>query len=283
MKERFVHRNCVSLCTERVGNPSHPALLLLMGANASMVWWDQQFCERLASQGFFVIRYDHRDVGKSTSYPPGEPPYSVLDMVEDALTILAAYQIEKAHLVGMSLGGMLAQLVAIQYPHRVLSLTLIASSVWDDLPELPGIDPRILDYHARAANLNWQDQQQAITYMVEGWRLLNGPKYPFDQARAIKLAQAEVKRANNLLSMFNHALLKGGEHLSGRSSQIKVPTLVIHGTEDSVLPYAHAEALLKTIPHAKLIPLEGRGHELHFQDWDLIIGAIIQHIQAVHG
>jgi pimeloyl-ACP methyl ester carboxylesterase len=279
--KKFVHTKDVSLCTESVGNPAHPAVLLLMGANASMVWWDREFCERLANQGFFVIRYDHRDVGESTTYPPGEPPYSVLDMVDDALSIVDAYSIEKAHLIGMSLGGMLAQLVAIQHPGRVLSLTLIASSVWDHLPDLPIIDQRILDYHAQASSLDWQDKQQVVAYLVEGWRLLNGSKHSFDQVRASQLAQTEIQRACNLLSMYNHALLKGGEQLYGRAKEIALPTLIIHGTEDIVLPYPHALALLEAIPHAQLLPLAGRGHELHYQDWNLIIEAITQQTNAV--
>ena len=105
----------------------------------------------------------------------------------------------------------------------------------------------------------------------------NGSKHPFDESGAIRLAETEVKRAKNLLSMFNHAYLKGGEALSGRSVEITTPTLIIHGTEDIVLPYVHAEVMHRTIPGSRLITIEGGGHEIHRQDWEMIISAISEH------
>jgi pimeloyl-ACP methyl ester carboxylesterase len=177
----------------------------------------------------------------------------------------------------MSLGGMIAQLVALRNPERVLTITMISSSVWDNRPDLPQIDQKILDYHASAATLNWADEQSVIKYLAEGWRLLNGSKSPFDKERAYKLAETEVKRARNLLSMFNHALLKGGEQLYGKEKEIKVPALIIHGTEDPVLPVQHGEALAQSIPGAKQILLEGIGHEIPYHEWDTIISAIAEH------
>ncbi len=277
-KEKIIKKEQVELFTENIGNPQNPPMLLIMGASASMTWWDKDFCELLAGKGFFVIRYDNRDVGRSTCYPPGEPPYSVIDMAEDVLTVLDAYNLPKAHLAGMSLGGMLAQLIAIRHPERVLTITAIASSVWDDLPELPQIDRRILDYHASAATLNWENRDEVLRYMVGGWRLLNGSRHPFDEKKAVLLAKTEFDRANNLLSMFNHSFLKGGEDLYGESKKITAPTLIIHGTEDIVLPFAHAEALLHTIPGSTLITLDGGGHEVHYLDWNTIINAIVKHI-----
>jgi pimeloyl-ACP methyl ester carboxylesterase len=281
MTEKIVQSGDAEIFTESFGNAANPAILLIMGATASILWWDEEFCMQLAAKGFFVIRYDNRDVGLSTTYTPGEPPpYDVLDMKDDALAILKAYGIEKAHFVGLSLGGMIAQIIAILHPEKVLSLTIISSSVWDDIPELPGVDARIYEFHASAANLDWNNRDNVIKYMVEGGKIINGSKYAFDEKRAAELAGMEISRARNLLSMFNHSMLKGGEHLYGRSKSIIAPTLIIHGTEDIVLPFAHAEALHKTIQNSQLLKLEGRGHEVHAQDWDLIVNAIAKHASA---
>lgn len=279
-QERFIKSEGVDICTENFGNPTNPPVLLIMGATASMVWWDTEFCERLVDQGYFVIRYDNRDVGKSTTYPPGEPPYSVMDMAQDVLAVMDAYQLEKAHLVGMSLGGMLTQLVAVQYPERISTITLISSSVWDDKPELPGIDPAVLDYHASTGNLNWEDQEKVIDYLVGGWRILNGSRHQFDEKRTYQQAREELQRAVSLLSMFNHSYLKGGEELYGRSNEIKAPALIIHGTEDKVLPFEHALELQKIIPNATLLEIKGAGHEIHYEDWGLIIEAIAKHMNV---
>lgn len=277
-QERFIKSGSVDICTENFGNPANPPILLIMGATASMVWWDAEFCERLAEKCFYVIRYDNRDVGKSTTYPSGEPPYSVMDMAEDVLAVMDVYHLKKAHLAGMSLGGMLAQLVAIQHPERVHTITMISSSVWDDKPELPAMDNAVLEYHAIAANLDWTNEAEVIQYLAGGWRILNGSRHPFDEERTLQLAQAELQRAHNLLSMFNHSYLKGGEELYGRSNEIKAPALIIHGTEDKVLPYEHALEMKKTIPHSTLFEIKGAGHEIHPLDWDLIIEAMTEHV-----
>lgn len=276
-KEIIIKTDSVEICAESFGNPKDPAILLIMGATASMVWWDEEFCQRLADSGRFVIRFDNRDVGRSTAYAPGQPVYDVLDMADDALRVLDYYNIKQANLAGMSLGGMIAQLVALRNPERALTITLISSSVWDDRPDLPPIDKKILDYHSSGATVNWSDKHSVIEYMVNGWQLLKGSKHPFDKNRAYKLAENEANRARNLLSMFNHSLLKGGESFYGKEKEITVPTLVIHGTEDPVLPFKHAEALIKSIPGAKLLTLEGIGHEIPLPEWDKIISAIVTH------
>lgn len=276
-KEIMIKTDNIEICAESFGNPSHPAVLLIMGAMASMIWWDEEFCRRLADRGRFVIRYDNRDVGRSASYEPGKPEYSVEDMNDDAIRLLNYFNIDKANFAGMSLGGMIAQLAALRYPNRVSTITMISSSVWDNRSDLPQIDQKILDYHASGGSVNWSDEQSVIKYMAEGWRLLNGSRHPFDKKRAYKLAENEVKRARNLLSMFNHALLKGGESLYGKEKEIKIPSLIIHGTEDPVLPVQHGEALAKSIPGAKLVLLQGVGHEIPYQEWDTIIDAIMAH------
>ncbi|MFC5269271.1 alpha/beta fold hydrolase [Adhaeribacter terreus] len=272
MPEQIIETNGVEICTETFGNADAPCILLMMGATASMIWWDTEFCEKLAAQNRFVIRYDNRDVGRSSVFE--ELNYDVTDMAKDAFGVLDFYKQEKAHLVGMSLGGMIAQIMALQQPQRVLSLTLISSSVWANRPELPQIEPKFLQYHSRAATLDWLDKAEVQEYMVGGWKLVNGSKRKFDVVRASQLASEEIDRANSLISMFNHAMLGGGEAYYDRTSEIKAPALIIHGTDDPILPYPHALALKDAFPEAKLITLEGAGHELHRDDWPLIIEEI---------
>lgn len=271
MAEEIRNISGVELCVESFGSPDAPCILLIMGAMASMVWWDTEFCLRLANQGRFVIRYDNRDVGRSTWYPPGEKHYSFNDLVDDSVAVLDTFGIAKAHFAGMSLGGMIAQAAALRYPERVLSITAIASGIFDDRPDLPAIDEKILAYHARAADVDWENAQQVRTYLVGGWELLTGTRHPFDEDRARALADEEMGRARSLPSMFNHAQLTGGEELYGRVPELRLPALVIHGTEDPVLPLPHGKAIADAIPGAKLVILDGAGHEIHKNDWDLVI------------
>ena len=277
MPERIINIDEIEICAESFGAPADPAVLLMMGATASMAWWDAEFCRKLAARGRFVIRYDNRDVGRSTFYEPGTINYSVEDLTADAVGVLDAYGVEKAHLVGMSLGGMLAQLAAVLYPKKVLTLTMIASSVFGaDNPELPPMDERILEFHGRAGEIDWTDQKAVADYLVGGWRLLSGAGRKFDEDEAYRLAETEIKRANNLLSMFNHAQLGGGEQYTEKIKEIKIPALVIHGTSDRALPFEHGQAIVSEIPGARLLTLEGAGHEIHRDDWDAIIDAVIE-------
>jgi len=279
MGEEVRNINGVEICTESFGSPDGPCILLVMGAMASMVWWDTEFCNRLAKQGRFVIRFDNRDVGRSTCYPPGEIHYSLPDLVDDAVAVLDSYGVEKAHIVGMSLGGMIAQVAALKYPNRVLSITAIGSGIFEDRPDLPPIDEEIMAYHARAAELDWGNEESIKQYLVGGWELLNGSRHPFDEEQAKALAGEEIRRANSLISMFNHARITGGEEYYGKVNNLRVPTLVIHGTEDPVLPYPHAKAISDAIPGARLVTLEGAGHEIHKNDWDLVISQISAHTE----
>lgn len=279
MEEKFVTSQDVTICTESIGSQSDPAVLLIMGATASMLWWDEAFCKRLADQGLFVIRYDHRDVGKSTTYPPGNPPYSLDDMVEDAVGILDAYDLPYVHFAGMSLGGLLTQIAALKYPDRIKTMTLIATGPFGPTdPDIPAMDERIISFQARASETDWSDEDAVAQYLVGGAQLLSGSKRPYDLIRGEKWARAEFRRANHFISMFNHAALQGGEKYYGRVKEIRQPALIIHGTEDKIWHYQHAHTLLKTLNDAQLVTLEGAGHEVHQQDWETIIHAIAAHV-----
>ena len=275
MLSQHLESEGISLFTESFGDPSHPAILLVMGAMSSGVWWPEEFCRRLAARGRYVIRYDHRDTGRSTSYAPGAAPYSVEELADDAIRVLNGYEVDRAHFVGMSLGGLLSQLVALKHPDRVHTLTLIASErLASDDPEMPGMDPSILAYHTEAGDLDWSDREAVIDYQVGAWRLLSGSAHAFDEATIREMAEADFDRTPSLLTTFNHATLSGIGPWVDRLEEITVSVLIIHGTEDPVLPYAHGLALARDLPGAELMTLEGTGHELHPADWPVIIEAI---------
>jgi len=271
-----------TLFTESFGDSNTKPVLLIMGAMASGVWWPRSFCEQLASRGRFVIRYDHRDTGSSISYGPGGATYSTEKLADDALSVLNAYNLESAHLVGMSLGGYLAQLLALKVPQRVKTITLIASECLAPKDAAtPPMDPRVLKYHARAATLDWANAETVLEYQVGAWRLLTGSAHPFDEQFIRELAAEDSKRTPNPLTPFNHATLKEPTAWVGRLNEIQAPALIIHGTEDLVVPYTRGLALHSGLQNSRLIALRGSGHELHPLDWPVILDAIFEHTTEI--
>jgi pimeloyl-ACP methyl ester carboxylesterase len=278
MGERIVQAGGVELATEAFGEPENAPVLLVMGAMASMLWWPETFCHRLAGQARFVIRYDNRDTGRSTTWEPGHPGYRFDDMADDTVRIMDAYGLPAAHLVGMSMGGMIAQLAALKHRSRVLTLTVISASPFgEDSSGLPG-PARAYDEHAAGfGDVDWSDRAQAIGFLVEESRALAGTAYPFDEAAARSLAEHDHDRADRFASAANHLILEGGDSSSARLGELEVPLLVIHGTADPLFPIAHGIALSRAVPDATLVRLEGGGHELHEAHWDRIIAAIVSH------
>jgi pimeloyl-ACP methyl ester carboxylesterase len=276
MTERMVRADGVELASEAFGDPADPPLLLIMGVMASMLWWPDEFCERLASLQRRVVRYDNRDTGRSTTYEPGSPGYTLEELADDATRVLDAYRLPTAHLVGMSLGGQIAQLVSLKYPARVRTLTLISSSpLGRDNRKLPGPTPSYLKHSAKFAKVDFADKAQATSFLLEDSRMLSGSAHPFDAARAARLIERDYERAKNFASATNHTLIKAGAR--GKLEQIEVPLLVIHGTKDPIFPLEHGIASSKAVAGASLVKLEGSGHELNEADWDEIIAVIISH------
>ncbi|EHS57478.1 alpha/beta fold hydrolase [Paenibacillus sp. Aloe-11] len=275
MSEQLIKIDGIEICTDSFGKRDNPAILLIMGAQSSLVWWEEEFCQRLADTGRFVIRYDNRDVGRSTTCGPDQPDYTFEDMADDAVRVLDAYKIEQAHIVGMSMGGMLAQMIALRHPERVLTVTLVSTSNF--APDLPPMEERIMDYFSNVGAIDWTNEQSVVEFVIGRSRILVGSKHPFDENKILKLAKEDLKRSINMASMNNHGLLSGGESYLARTGEINVPALVIHGTEDPIIPYEHGKNLANEIPGALLLTLDGTGHELHYDDWDLIIGSISNH------
>lgn len=286
MRELDVRAAGATLFSESSGEPGAPPILLIMGAMASGVWWPRAFCAALARRGRFVIRYDHRDTGRSTSYKLGEPGYTVETLADDALAVLDAYGIHAAHLAGMSLGGYLSQLLALKAPARVKTLTLIASPVLAPAdPSTGGMDPEVLAYHAQGLNIDWNDASAVLKYQLGAWRLVSGRGRFFDEDLIRTLAEEDAKRTPNPLTPFNHARLTEAAGWVNRLDEIEAPALIIHGTDDRVVPYAHGLALHAALHGSRLLTLEGAGHELHPDDWPVMLDAMIEHTrpQQSHG
>ena len=278
MQARNTESAGINLYSESFGNPDNPTTLLIMGATASGAWWPDEFCVALANHGRFVIRYDHRDTGGSTGYAPGTASYTVEDLADDAMRILDGYDIKAAHIVGMSLGGYIAQLLALKYSHRVLTITTISSERLAAADStMPGISPEVLEYHSRAATLDWNDRDAVTEYWVGAWALLSGSAHEFEPDLIRTMVAADLARTSNPLTAFNHAGLGDAIGWIGRLQEIKQPALVIHGTEDIVLPYVHAEALCEALPNARLVKLEGTGHELPRAVWPVVVDEIVRH------
>lgn len=273
--DRNITFNGVSIVAQAFGNPAHEPLLLIMGSMASMLWWPDELCEMLAARGRYVIRYDNRDTGLSTFYEPGHPPYTKDDMADDAMRVLDGYGIGSAHLVGMSLGGELAQIAALAHPKRVRTLTLLSTTPTGiDTSALPQTSDAYMKHAATGESVDWTDPAQVIAFIVKDTRMIAGSAHPYDEARARALVTRDVSRARNFVSATNHFMLKGGETWEGRLHELAMPLLVIHGTADPIFPVEHGELLARTVRGSKLIRLEGGGHELHPEDWGEIISAI---------
>ncbi|MBM3147289.1 MAG: alpha/beta hydrolase [Actinobacteria bacterium] len=163
---------------------------------------------------------------------------------------------------------------------RPASRQLMCLTLADTDADLPQMSPAIPAYHAAAASLDWSDRDAVLDYQVGAWRLLSGSAHEFDEAQIRCLAAADYDRTPNPLTAFNHALISGGERWYGRLAEIEQPTLIVHGTEDPVPPYAHALALERGIPNTTLLTLAGSGHEPDPADWPVIIDAISAHTES---
>jgi pimeloyl-ACP methyl ester carboxylesterase len=275
--ERLVAVNGVELCVETFGAPTHPAILFIDGAGASMLWWGTGLCERLAGQNRFVIRYDHRDTGRSASWPPGRPDYSFTDLTGDALGILDVLGIGRAHVVCRSWAGGIGLIAAVDHPERVASLTLVSTSTGE-----PGLPPPAPSLAAQTpASPDPSDRAAVEDYLVAIARVYAGGSPHFDETATRALVERDVARTRDLAaSLTNHYAIDFDGPAGGGFANIDVPTLVVHGDRDPVFPLPHAEALRDTIRGAELLVLPDVGHELPRPVWDVFVAALIRHTEG---
>jgi len=277
--EKIVHANGVDLCVQAFGSTDARPVLLIAGAASSMLYWDDEFCARLAAGPRFVLRYDHRDTGRSVTSPVGAPDYTPADLLDDAIGVLDAFGIDRAHLVGLSLGGGLAQLAAISYPERVASLTLIATSPAGPSahPDLPAMPEQVQAEFAAVGEPDWGDRNAVINYLAEQERLCAARSVPFDVSGMRATMARVVDRSPDVRSMFNHFMVVGGDSPRHRLVEISAPTLVLHGDEDPVFPPPHGAALAAEISGARLVTLPQVGHEWPRRAWEPALPEIVAH------
>ncbi|WP_326660514.1 alpha/beta fold hydrolase [Streptomyces canus] len=270
--EQLLGINGVELCAETFGDRADPAIVLVAGAAASMLWWDADLCEEIAARGRFVVRYDHRDTGRSTCCPPGQPAYSFTDLTLDVLGIQDALGIERAHLVCQSMFGGIGLVLGVDHPDRVASLTFVSTSTGaDDLPPpSSGL--------AMPPEPDVSDAAAVVEYVVDGARAYAGGSPYFDETAIRALAERDVARARNYAStLVNHFAIQPDGPAHGGFGDIAAPTLVVHGDHDPLLPLPHGEALRDAVRGAELLVLEGAGHDLPRPVWDDFVSALERH------
>lgn len=286
--EKHIHANGIELCVDSFGDQEHPPILLIMGLATQLIHWDDEFCKSLAEKGFWVIRFDNRDIGKSTKFKhhkaPGltaflahqwfgrklRSPYYLNDMAKDTFGLMDALSIERAHIVGVSMGGMIAQTMAIVDPERIISLTSIMSTT--GARSLPKAKASVSFKMLRPVP---KDEEGYVQQALEMWQLLHGPHYPFDAQRIENLLRRARQRSfypKGILRQLS-AIIASGDR-TPRLAEVKVPTLVMHGDSDPLVPYACGEATAAAIPAARFKTLKGMGHTLPKQLWEQMIDEI---------
>ncbi len=293
-----VAANGIHIEYETFGDSSGRPLLLIIGLGAQMIHWDDDLCKDLASRGHYVIRFDNRDVGLSTKFEKAgvpnlpevfgkllrgekvEPPYTLDDMADDAVALLDFLKIPAAHVCGMSMGGMIAQTVAIRHPARVLSLISIYSTTGN--PKVPQPKPEIIGLlTARPPS----ERQAFIEHMLRVFKTISGPGFPPDEGWTRRTLGKSYDRCfcpegtgRQLVAILTH-----GNRAPALSS-LKIPTLVIHGTHDPLVSVEGGKDTANSIPGAQLILIEGMGHDLpHGGAWPRIVEAISKHTQEAKG
>jgi pimeloyl-ACP methyl ester carboxylesterase len=283
--------NGIELCYDTFGDRDAQALVLIMGLAAQMIAWDEEFCSQLASRGFWVVRFDNRDIGLSTKFAQhGVPnvlamltgqvqgyaikvPYTLRDMADDTVGLMDALAIKSAHVVGVSMGGAIAQEMAIRHGDRVRTLTSIMSSTGE--PGLPMPTPEALEILLAPTPT---DRETYFARHAQTWRVLRGPGFPLDEARDLERAARNFARGLNPTGVARQlaAIVVSGSRKDALGS-VKAPTLVIHGDADPLVRLEGGVATADAIPGAKLLVIKGMGHALPIPMWPQIIDAIDGH------
>ena len=266
-----VTANGIQIEYDTFGDPSSPPLLLIMGAGAQMIMWDEVLCDLFARQGLYVIRFDNRDVGLSSKFD--DIPYTLDDMADDAVGLLDALDIEKAHILGASLGGMIAQTIAIRHPSRVWSLISMVSTTGD--PALPQGKPEVFALFLSTVPV---EREANIEHNVNIFRTIGGSKYPADEQEIRPMMEQSYDRCfcPQGLKRQAEAVMMSGYRTQALKS-VTAPTLVIQGSEDPFFPTECGRATAEAVPGAELMIVEGMGHLFPAKAWPLFVDAVAAH------
>ncbi|MGW4651931.1 alpha/beta fold hydrolase [Kitasatospora sp. NPDC004289] len=290
----------LELWAEEFGAEGDPVVLLVMGAQAQGVQWNDGLVARLVAGGLRVIRYDHRDTGRSSVVDFAAHPYTVRDLATDALAVLDAVGARRAHVVGASLGGVIAQRLAVSHPERVLSLTVLSSqplgtdtaaalarmlaSEQPAADELPLPTPELMAALMASLPDPAAGPEGYLAARMPLWRVLHGPELPFDPAEYEAMERLVHARARDLRAGLNHTMAgAAGSGDTGELAGISAPTLVLHGTRDPLFPPAHARATAEAIPGARLVLVDGLGHSLPRALDARLAAEVLAHVRAVPG
>jgi pimeloyl-ACP methyl ester carboxylesterase len=276
MSTRRVQSRDAQLLVEAIGDPGHPSVILVMGAQASLMWWPREFCEALAASGRHVLRFDNRDTGLSTKYLVGAPSYSLDDMADDVVAILDAFGIPEAQLAGVSMGGIIGQIAGLKYPARFTRLAIMSSTPLDgEQRSLPGPTKAFMKVAGQGGNVDWNDRDQAEDALVRFGRVLAGDEKFFDEAEARALIEADFDRSGGLAHATNHFQLKGGERWAAQLAGLRPPLVVLHGRLDPLFPIEHGRALANAVKGATFVELPG-GHGVDRAAREPLIDALLR-------
>lgn len=290
-EEAFVEANGLRLCYDTFGEPGDPPLVLIMGLAAQMILWDDDFCALLAAQGRYVVRFDNRDIGRSTYLdelpPPNLPiafakhllhmrnaaPYTLVDMARDTIGLMDALGFEKADVMGASMGGAIVQELAIHFPQRLRSVTTVMASTGDPRLQIPEIGAfRALMRKPPRGREDYLAQYALL------WTALSGDGYPIDPVRTRRQGERGYERGIHpagVARQFGAILASGNRKPALR--EVKLPALIIQGMNDPLIRPSHGRDLAAAIPGAKLEMIPGMGHTLPERCWSQIVSALDAH------
>ena len=312
---KIANINNINIWYEEFGIPSNETILLIMGANANCMQWDKEFIDQLVANDLHVVRFDNRDVGKSTWF--GKEPtfnkilkllpnfllkmivnsifglavdekgrfkfsdsspvqYDLSDMAKDAVSLMDALKIEKAHIIGASMGGMITQIIALDYPERVMSITPIMTSPGVQNDSLSGPTEELLEAMKKSFVFNLKGRVE--DGVVEIYRQLTGSRFPFNEQEFREKLKPVIAHGNNPFALHGAAVGASPDR-TARLHEIEVPALIIHGTEDAILPLDHGIAVADGIKDSKRMIMEGVGHEIPEELLSEIINEIVANIK----
>jgi pimeloyl-ACP methyl ester carboxylesterase len=282
--DQFARVGELDIAYQTLGDRSDAPLLLVMGLGTQLIHWDLELCRKLTDRGFHVIRFDNRDAGRSTKIRapvpnivramaglPIDAPYLLADMADDAVGLLDHLGIERAHVMGVSMGGMIGQTMAIRRPERVLSLASVMSTTGDRRQGRPKL--RLWSLFLQRAPRRRDDY---VEYFVRVFRMIGSPGYPTDEARIRELAAATYDRGHNPAGTGRQlaAIMASGDRTE-QLRRLTVPTVVIHGTDDPLVPFRGGAATARAIPGSEFLAIPGMGHDLPREVWPKIIDAVM--------
>jgi pimeloyl-ACP methyl ester carboxylesterase len=291
MKEVFVSHINLQLCVQTFGEIKNPAVVLIVGAAGQAILWPRKFCENLALEGYFVIRYDHRDTGLSSAIDFELSPYNLQDMAGDVVGILDHFKIKQAHIIGMSMGGYIAQNLAIYYPNRIISTTLFMTTINSmamrgvrGIDNLPGQDPGVAKEFAKLYQTPRVTLEDRLNTLIRTWELFNGAMVKFSYDEWYPIAENSYQRAKTKSAVRNHrlAVLNSPADRTQILKEIVLPpTLIIHGQADPIVQVDHALYAHKHLPQTKLVIIKEMGHLFSSLFIDQVLDVVLEHFLKI--